>query len=111
MGGEVHPMWKGGKIKTHGYYALLRPDHPYADKRGYVFEHRLVMEKHLGRYLRRDEVVHHKNGKKDDNRLSNLVLMTRYEHDSAKRPIYIVTCPHCQKTYPMAGHAHTVQRG
>lgn len=63
-----------------GYVIVYVPDHPYASGRGYVMEHRLVMEKHIGRHLLPHEVVHHKNEIKDDNRVENLELMTHGEH-------------------------------
>ncbi|MCX5844307.1 MAG: HNH endonuclease signature motif containing protein [Deltaproteobacteria bacterium] len=72
--GSNHPSWKGGKKRSHGYIYLTKKEHPFADKRGMIFEHRLVIEKHLGRYLKPEEVVHHINGVLDDNRIENLML-------------------------------------
>jgi len=72
--GSEHPRWKGGKrIHSDGYVWILKKDHPFSVQ-GYVLEHRLVMEKILGRELKRSEVVHHINGVKDDNRPDNLQL-------------------------------------
>jgi hypothetical protein len=57
---------------------LYRLDHPRAPgNNGYVFEHILVMEQHLGRYLYPDETIHHLNGVRDDNRLRNLELWVK----------------------------------
>ncbi len=72
--------WKGGRAKTgRGYIKIYIPNHPNASK-GYVFEHRFIMEKKLGRYLFSHEIVHHINHIKIDNRLENLILTTRKGH-------------------------------
>lgn len=69
-----HPRWKGGRFyHKEGYITL-------SIKGRRIFEHRYFMEQKIGRRLRRDEDIHHKNGIKDDNRIENLVLLTRSEH-------------------------------
>lgn len=69
------------KIKhSAGYVYVWNPNHPNKDVRGYVLEHRLVMEKHLRRLLEKTEIIHHKNGIKNDNRIDNLEVMTQSEH-------------------------------
>lgn len=73
--GEDHPNWKGGrKYHVAGYVLVKANTHPAADRWGYVLEHRLVMEAKVGRYLKPEEVVHHINEVKDDNRPENLQL-------------------------------------
>lgn len=73
--GKKNGSWNGGRrVDGFGYIKIYSPNHPNKDKQNTVKEHRLVMEKHIGRYLTGKEVVHHINGIKGDNRIENLFL-------------------------------------
>ena len=83
-GGPGHHLWKGGRLYTsRGYVQVYMPDHPDADRRGYVLEHRLIWEQSHGRPPQANEHVHHINGDKADNRPENLVALTNAEHQKA----------------------------
>ena len=76
-----NPSKYGGHTKNRsGYVYVYNPTHPHCSSDGYVMEHRLVMENSIGRYLEKDESVHHINRNRKDNRIENLQLMTRSEH-------------------------------
>src|SRR3990167_253277 len=79
--GTRHPNWQtGNRIHPSGYILVRQPSHPYADKNGYVREHRLVMESKLRRLLEKNEHVHHLNGIRIDNRVENLQVLSPSEH-------------------------------
>lgn len=79
--GDLNANWRGGIAAgpNRRYRRAYAPDHPYAVGQ-YVLEHRLVMERHLGRLLRPDEVIHHINGDTRDNRVENLEVMQQSAH-------------------------------
>lgn len=75
-------MWDIQKIVSKGdYNYAVVPEHPNSTKNGYVLEHRVVVENDLGRILREDEIIHHKNENKKDNRLENLEITSVGEHN------------------------------
>jgi hypothetical protein len=82
---KYHIARAGGKP----YRLIHKPEHPRADYKGYVREHRLVMEQHLGRYLLPSEIVHHKDGDTLNNTRDNLEVMEKVEHDRLNTPLNI----------------------
>lgn len=81
-GSYIKPSEFGGhrKQRTDGYICVYVPHHQKATKDGYVMEHILIAENHIGRHLNENEVVHHKNKIRNDNRVENLMVLTKTEH-------------------------------
>jgi hypothetical protein len=75
--GPAHPNYKGGWTNSRGYHIVR---HNGKD----VGEHRVVMERLLGRPLFEDESVHHINGDRTDNRAENLELWST-SHPAGQR--------------------------
>ena len=80
--GKANARWNGGRWKhPDGYIGVAVPEgHHLRQAHGYAFEHQIVAEETIGRRLNDDEVVHHRNGVRDDNRPENLEVTTRSDH-------------------------------
>lgn len=64
------------------YKKRYMPNHPYAMSCGCVYEHRLIMEKEIGRYLLPEEQVHHKDEDPSNNDIVNLILCSSQKEHS-----------------------------
>ena len=74
LAGDANPAWKGGRRqRADGYWLVQTPD-------GERLEHRVVMERKLGRHLRDDEIVHHVDEDKSNNDPENLAVMSQSDH-------------------------------
>ena len=77
--GKNNPNYKYGQKIEKGYIYIYSPNHPRANK-NYVKRANLVMEKHLGRYLKPEEVIHHKDGNRLNDKFFNLELLNKRQH-------------------------------
>jgi hypothetical protein len=93
--------WK--TVKKGDYLYAKIPDHPNSHSKGYVLEHRAVVEKKLGRYLLEEEVVHHIDENKHNNLIENLQVMSRADHTSLHfktgRTFLTLVCPNCGQSF------------
>lgn len=89
--GEKSANWRGGYIRKNGYRYIQRQG------KG-IYEHRWVMEQHLGRKLLSSEHVHHINGVKIDNNIENLEIVTSSSHQHIH---------HANKTECKKGHIYS----
>lgn len=77
-------------LSKNGYWLIYRPGHPNAQGRtgkynkGRIFEHIFIMSEYLGRPLKKDETIHHKNGIRHDNRIENLELWKKGQPPGAR---------------------------
>lgn len=98
-------LWNILRTVSKGAYTYaVVPDHPHATKNGYVLEHRIVMENHLGRLLTDDEEVHHKDENGKNNALDNLEVKSKSQHHrdhglAKGRKHAELICPGCDKVF------------
>lgn len=107
--GSASHKWKGGRfVHRSGYVFVMAPEHHSANRDGYVLEHRLVIEQHLGRQLSKQEHVHHVDGDKANNALSNLVVLQKRAHHKLHAGAGLAAW---RAANPAAASAHHVAAG
>lgn len=81
--GENHPSWKGGRYVSSDGYLMVRKKTGGRGWQGYQKEHTILIENKIGRKLLENEVIHHIDGNKQNNNLTNLWLTTGDAHKNA----------------------------
>ena len=110
-------MWNIRKtVKKGDYLYAVVPEHPKATAFGYVLLHRIVVENHLGRLLRDDEIVHHVDENKMNNLVSNLEVTDASSHATAhglaKGKLAVrLRCPNCAKVFVRIKRDTHLQKG
>lgn len=103
-------------VRKGDYIYAVIPNHPNATANGYVLEHRYIVEQSLGRLLSPNEIVHHKDGNKKNNVLSNLEITTQekhgFHHNKDKgRKWCKLKCPWCGKIFDKPYNQTFLQKG
>ena len=82
--GSAHPKWNGGRIISEDGYVKIRVGlrHPLADLCGYAYEHLVVWVSAGNPLPAANETLHHISHDKQDNRIENLGLMNRAQHNA-----------------------------
>lgn len=88
------------KCKLNGYEIVFCPEHPNSYKKGHVYKHRLIKELEIGRYLTKDEVIHHKNEDRTDND-NNLEILNHGQHNNKHKAteFWKLICPWCKEEF------------
>jgi hypothetical protein len=101
-GFKFNPDWNRTSW-SQDYPTVFCPDHPAAWPNGYIYIHRLVAEKALGRLLQKTEVVHHLDENKENFSANNLEVLTGQNEHQKKhaKPITIIAsfCPNCGRQF------------
>ena len=99
--GPNSPNWRGGRTVQSGYRMVRAPDHPRArPSYPYVLEHILVMERMLGRFLEPNERIHHRSGRRRDNRPENLELWKMKDPPGVRAADYHCAGCACSRDVP-----------
>lgn len=77
---ELNNFCKYLRIDSYGYILIRRPNHPFANHRGYVFLHRLIYEKYYNCILLPFTIIHHIDGNIYNNSIENLMPLFQNQH-------------------------------